>query len=174
MNDTSLVKFDMNDLKTRVTSSIQAQFGMLIPQEVFDGMVAEAINEFFHNTSTIGVKKVSVPIKNTGYTTAYEEVLTLTETTTPFKLMVFQYLREMASKALDQYFASESEELQKNFDKVYESSDEFKSGVAKNVAAVISKAAEIEQHRAISNALALLKDQLRSSIYNSQNHFNHY
>lgn len=103
MADNDIVKFDMDDLKKRVTESAVANFGMLIPEDTFAAMVNKEIKAFFEETS---MQIVFEQINTGSYHTPLRENTKLL--CTPFRLMVWRQMLKIGHTKILAVFDSEA------------------------------------------------------------------
>jgi hypothetical protein len=95
------ITFNMDDLKKRVTASVVAGFGMLIPQEAFDEMVNKEIKAFFE------LNEWQVAFENVKTGTYYNDTKEQTKILcTPFRLMVWRELQKILAKKIEEVFKS--------------------------------------------------------------------
>lgn len=89
----AIQQFSFDDLKKKIAEDTQSKFGSMIPPEVFEQLIERAVNEFFELEST-----------TYEVVRAYHTSEKITATLSPFKLMVWQKVKEIVRPALDKWF----------------------------------------------------------------------
>jgi hypothetical protein len=93
-----ITKFDGKDLEKRVTDTIQATFGMLIPDDVWESKVQAEILAFFEEDIEFSWSEC---YKKEGYSSS-SKVQVLSTKITPFRQMEWAILQQMAEKRLNE------------------------------------------------------------------------
>ena len=101
MGDNDVIQFNMDDLKKRVTASVVAGFGMLIPEAAFNEMVNKEIKAFFEDTSA---QIAFEQIRTGSYNNDTREQVKLF--CTPFRLMVWKEMHKIIEKKIKEVFDS--------------------------------------------------------------------
>jgi hypothetical protein len=94
-----LTQFNPKDLEKRVAETIQSQFGMLIPDDVWDAKVQAEIHAFFESEVTfIWEERVKDP---NSYASGKLEQLSMK--ISPFRQIVWKHLTELVNKRLERF-----------------------------------------------------------------------
>lgn len=134
MND--VIKFSTEDLKKRITETTQAQFGMMIPQEMFEQLVQDSITKFTDVEQNFQVQEIKDP-NYTGNSWNHPTIKVLAERMTPFQVMVRNALMPIVQEMLTKYLADYREQIQAEITKKLEHPS-FNTPLSKNVAGMMS------------------------------------
>lgn len=115
-NNNALTQFNMDGLKKQVAESLQSAIGQFIPPAVFQGMVDEAVQAFFFETTEYEVIRderiveLSGPANN--WNTKKERFNRLRTPVTPFRLMVYRMLEEFCHTKLEEWLKQNEKQLE--------------------------------------------------------------
>jgi len=93
-----VIKFNMDELKKRITEQTQASFGMLIPDDAFKDMVDKEIKAFFE------VDSLNVATERTGGGWGSHEKTDFRIAASPFRFHVWCKCNELIGKKLKEIF----------------------------------------------------------------------
>lgn len=101
---TAITQFDPVALQKRVSESVQSQFGMLIPQDAFDAMVAKEVRAYFEDEKEFIVREEA---KNEQSYYHGPRVVRTYASMTPFRRQVWTAIDELMGKMLSEKLNSD-------------------------------------------------------------------
>lgn len=154
--------FKMEDVQARVAETIKAQFAMMIPDEAFDTMAKMAIDDFFKTEKSYRVsrheRRVAVPGSYHDRTESWHELAT---PLTPFKLMMWEAIRELVAAKLKEWSTGQQDALKAEIDKFFETGSEFQGEVADNLENLAKKMAAAMQTSILTQASGMAHTSLQ-------------
>ncbi|MNL08453.1 hypothetical protein D3C87_1291740 [compost metagenome] len=100
-----LQAFSFDDLKKKIAEDTQSKFGSMIPPEVFEQLIEKAVSEFFE------VESATYEVVS-----SYHSSENIKATLSPFKLMVWQKVKDIVRPALDKWFDTHRADLSEQMD----------------------------------------------------------
>lgn len=101
MTDNAVMAFDPAALKKRVAESVQSQFGMLIPAEQFDAMVAAEIKAYFETETQ---HRVLTEEQGEYSYNGRQKVNVVYVTMTPFRQQVREAIAKQVAQLIQNHF----------------------------------------------------------------------
>ena len=97
MPDTTIAPFDPDALKKRVSETIQASFGALIPESTWQAMVDKEVKAFFEEPGAEWI----VEKRGDGRWNSTDTITTLQSKMTPFRRMVWEKVQELCKAKIE-------------------------------------------------------------------------
>lgn len=107
-----ITQFSMDDLKKRIAEQTQAQFGALIPKEMFEGLIEQSVKAFFEESRRYEVTTVDHPDDACKGHWNRRKVNVLSHEMTPFRQMVWLRLQEIVHPMIEEWMQGNRKTLQ--------------------------------------------------------------
>lgn len=91
-------QFDVSALKQRVAESVQSTFGMLIPEDQWNALVAKEVSAFFDEEKEMKIQEVSI---DGSYNRSKGVIL---QGMTPFRNLVYQEINNIVQQKVKDQF----------------------------------------------------------------------
>jgi len=159
--------FTLDDLKKRIAENTQAQFGALIPKEMFEGLIEESIKAFFENTQRYEVKEITHPDDTRKHRYEQRKLSVLTEEMTPFRQMVWLRLKVLVAPMIDEWLAANVEHLRTHANELLNGPDlskPFNQAVGSLAAVVQQQQIYTAMDAALSNVGAQVTQAMQTQL----------
>jgi hypothetical protein len=156
-------QFKMEDVQKRVAETIKAQFAMLIPEEAFNEMAKTAINDFFNTEQSYKVTRNERRIPNpSGYGDRTETWYQLATPLTPFKVMLWEAIREEVEQRVKRWSGEQQAALKAEIDQFFAVGTEFHGEFSGQIEVLAKKMAAAMQMSIINQATGIAHSNLQS------------
>lgn len=159
----NLNQFNMQDLQKRISESVQATFGMLMPEDAFKAMTEKAVHDYFHKEQTFGLREVTHPDDIGKQPWQQNKITVLNNRLTMFELQVYKVLTPLVEAELTKWLKENEDAAAKAMKESLEG-PEVSIPLNKGIAQVAAHVTQMQAIQAVSMASLTTLQQVRNGL----------